>query len=144
MTTPAVAWFEVTGKDGAALQDFYGKLSIVRPAEIEHPFGENSRPRGPAMFEPPRDAIATRRMGVSHLHSDSDAAGNGTLPGDRDELGGRGMDTHLVRRQRRTGEREQFYSNVAGPLDNHLNARGNEEVARILFAALKKYRLLPQ
>jgi predicted enzyme related to lactoylglutathione lyase len=26
MPTPAVAWFEVTGKDGAALQDFYGKL----------------------------------------------------------------------------------------------------------------------
>jgi predicted enzyme related to lactoylglutathione lyase len=26
MTTPAVAWFEVTGKDGAALQNFYGKL----------------------------------------------------------------------------------------------------------------------
>jgi uncharacterized protein len=26
MATPAVAWFEVTGKDGAALQDFYGKL----------------------------------------------------------------------------------------------------------------------
>lgn len=26
MGTPAVAWFEVTGKDGAALQDFYGKL----------------------------------------------------------------------------------------------------------------------
>ena len=26
MATPAVAWFEVTGKDGASLQDFYGKL----------------------------------------------------------------------------------------------------------------------
>jgi len=26
MATPAVAWFEVTGKDGAALQQFYGKL----------------------------------------------------------------------------------------------------------------------
>ena len=26
MTTPAVAWFEVTGKEGAALQDFYGNL----------------------------------------------------------------------------------------------------------------------
>ena len=26
MATPAVAWFEVTGKDGAALQEFYGKL----------------------------------------------------------------------------------------------------------------------
>ena len=26
MAAPAVAWFEVTGKDGAALQDFYGKL----------------------------------------------------------------------------------------------------------------------
>jgi predicted enzyme related to lactoylglutathione lyase len=26
MATPAVAWFEVTGKDGTALQEFYGKL----------------------------------------------------------------------------------------------------------------------
>jgi predicted enzyme related to lactoylglutathione lyase len=26
MATPAVAWFEVTGEDGAALQEFYGKL----------------------------------------------------------------------------------------------------------------------
>ena len=26
MATPAVAWFEVTGKDGASLQNFYGKL----------------------------------------------------------------------------------------------------------------------
>ena len=26
MATPAVAWFEVTGKDGASLQEFYGKL----------------------------------------------------------------------------------------------------------------------
>jgi predicted enzyme related to lactoylglutathione lyase len=26
MATPAVAWFEVTGKDGTALQGFYGKL----------------------------------------------------------------------------------------------------------------------
>jgi predicted enzyme related to lactoylglutathione lyase len=26
MATPAVAWFEVTGKDGAALQDLNGKL----------------------------------------------------------------------------------------------------------------------
>ena len=26
MATPAVAWFEVTGKDGASLQDFYGRL----------------------------------------------------------------------------------------------------------------------
>ena len=26
MTPPAVAWFEVTGKDGGALQEFYGKL----------------------------------------------------------------------------------------------------------------------
>lgn len=26
MATPAVAWFEVTGKDGAALQKFYGEL----------------------------------------------------------------------------------------------------------------------
>ena len=26
MATPAVAWFEVTGKDGAALQQFYGEL----------------------------------------------------------------------------------------------------------------------
>jgi len=26
MAAPAVAWFEVTGKDGASLQDFYGKL----------------------------------------------------------------------------------------------------------------------
>jgi predicted enzyme related to lactoylglutathione lyase len=26
MATPAVAWFEVTGKNGAALQGFYGKL----------------------------------------------------------------------------------------------------------------------
>ena len=26
MATPAVAWFEITGKDGAALQHFYGKL----------------------------------------------------------------------------------------------------------------------
>jgi predicted enzyme related to lactoylglutathione lyase len=26
MATPAVAWFEVTGKDGASLLDFYGKL----------------------------------------------------------------------------------------------------------------------
>lgn len=26
MTSPAVAWFEVTGKDGPALQDFYGEL----------------------------------------------------------------------------------------------------------------------
>lgn len=26
MTTPAVAWFEVTGKDGASLQDFYSRL----------------------------------------------------------------------------------------------------------------------
>ena len=26
MATPTVAWFEVTGKDGASLQDFYGKL----------------------------------------------------------------------------------------------------------------------
>jgi predicted enzyme related to lactoylglutathione lyase len=26
MSTPAVAWFEVTGRDGPALQDFYGQL----------------------------------------------------------------------------------------------------------------------
>jgi predicted enzyme related to lactoylglutathione lyase len=26
MATPAVAWFEVTGKDGTALQEFYSKL----------------------------------------------------------------------------------------------------------------------
>jgi uncharacterized protein len=26
MATPAVAWFEVTGKDGTALQKFYGEL----------------------------------------------------------------------------------------------------------------------
>ena len=26
MATPAVAWFEVTGKNGPALQQFYGKL----------------------------------------------------------------------------------------------------------------------
>jgi predicted enzyme related to lactoylglutathione lyase len=26
MATPAVAWFEVTGKHGAALQEFYGRL----------------------------------------------------------------------------------------------------------------------
>src|SRR5579871_1190835 len=26
MATPAVAWFEVTGKDGPALQHFYGRL----------------------------------------------------------------------------------------------------------------------
>ena len=26
MATPSVSWFEVTGKDGASLQDFYGKL----------------------------------------------------------------------------------------------------------------------
>jgi predicted enzyme related to lactoylglutathione lyase len=26
MTSPTVAWFEVTGQDGSALQDFYGKL----------------------------------------------------------------------------------------------------------------------
>jgi uncharacterized protein len=26
MTAPAVAWFEVTGKDGPALQKFYGEL----------------------------------------------------------------------------------------------------------------------
>ena len=26
MTTPAVAWFEITGKDGPALQQFYGRL----------------------------------------------------------------------------------------------------------------------
>ncbi len=26
MATPAVAWFEVTGNDGAALQRFYGGL----------------------------------------------------------------------------------------------------------------------
>lgn len=26
MATPAVAWFEVTGKDGASLQEFYSKL----------------------------------------------------------------------------------------------------------------------
>src|SRR5919197_3389766 len=26
MATPAVAWFEVTGKDGTALQQFYGNL----------------------------------------------------------------------------------------------------------------------
>src|SRR5215469_11230153 len=26
MATPAVAWFEVTGKNGATLQEFYGKL----------------------------------------------------------------------------------------------------------------------
>ena len=26
MATPAVAWFEVSGKDGASLQDFYRKL----------------------------------------------------------------------------------------------------------------------
>jgi predicted enzyme related to lactoylglutathione lyase len=26
MATPSVAWFEVTGKAGASLQDFYGKL----------------------------------------------------------------------------------------------------------------------
>jgi predicted enzyme related to lactoylglutathione lyase len=26
MATPTVAWFEVTGKDGASLQEFYGKL----------------------------------------------------------------------------------------------------------------------
>ena len=26
MPTPAVAWFEITGKDGPALQQFYGRL----------------------------------------------------------------------------------------------------------------------
>jgi hypothetical protein len=26
MATPAVAWFEVTGKDATALQEFHGKL----------------------------------------------------------------------------------------------------------------------
>jgi uncharacterized protein len=26
MSTPAVAWFEITGKDGPALQHFYGRL----------------------------------------------------------------------------------------------------------------------
>jgi predicted enzyme related to lactoylglutathione lyase len=48
MGTPAVAWFEVTGKDGAALQKFYGDpaaylqkaeglggQTIVPPTEIE-------------------------------------------------------------------------------------------------------------
>jgi hypothetical protein len=36
MTTPAVAWFEVSGKDGASLQDFYGAQTIVPPTELEH------------------------------------------------------------------------------------------------------------
>ncbi len=35
MAAPAVAWLEVTGKDGPAPQSFYGGRTVVPPTTIE-------------------------------------------------------------------------------------------------------------
>ena len=42
------------------------------PAEIERPFAEDGRLAGPAVFEPPGDAVAAGRMGVGDPDGDAD------------------------------------------------------------------------
>jgi hypothetical protein len=55
-------------------------------AEVDGRLGEHRRTVAAAVFEPVRDAVAARRVGVDHLRLDLHAAGEGALPHDRDEL----------------------------------------------------------